>query len=133
MIVVDSNILIYSLVENERSRMAEQLKEKDPVWKFPILWQYEFGNALVLMARKNELTAKTAVEVLDLARVIFSSGATEVDLDLALRLSMDRNLTFYDAQFLALANMLNAKLVTEDKALRKASEGLAVSMEEFLR
>jgi len=132
MIVVDANVLVYSLVDNQRSGLTRKLFEKNPIWKFPVLWKFEVGNALTLMVRQNELTAKTAAGVLDTASKIFLSGETDVDADLAFKLSLDRKITFYDAQYLALAHTLNVTLVTEDKALRKASHGKAVSLEEFL-
>ncbi len=133
MIVVDSNILIYSLVDNERSQWAQRLKEKDAAWRFPALWWYEFGNALALMARKRELNEEAASEVLNVAQKSFALGEKAVNVHHAFRLTVGLGITFYDAQYLALAETLDVPLVTEDKALRRVSGGLAVSMEEFLR
>lgn len=132
LIVVDANILVYSLVNNEKSRAAQRLKEKDPVWKFPVLWRYEFGNALALMVRKKELDEKTASRVLATAHEAFSVGETDAELDAAFHVAAGRGITFYDAQYLALAQALGVPLVTEDKGLQRAGAGVAVSMEEFL-
>ena len=41
-------------------------------------------------------------------------------------------ITGYDAQYVALAQNLNATLITEDRKLRNAVSGIAVSMQEFL-
>ena len=40
--------------------------------------------------------------------------------------------TGYDAQYDAPAQSLNAPLITEDRKLRKAVPGIALSMQEFL-
>jgi predicted nucleic acid-binding protein len=40
--------------------------------------------------------------------------------------------TGYDAQYVALAQSLNAPLITEDRKLREAVPGIAFSMQEFL-
>ncbi len=132
LIVVDANVLIYNLVENERSALARRLREKDSDWRFPILWRYEFGNALNLMVRQKKLAAKTATQVLETAQNAFSVGEAAVDAGLAFHLAIQHQLTFYDAQYLALAQAFGVPLVTEDKALRRAGTGTAVSLEEFL-
>jgi len=132
MIVVDTNVLIYRIVDGDKTPESLRLEEKDPDWKIPALWEYEFGNALILMNRQKHVTPKHAALLFETAKNAFSPSVIQSDTNFALQLSIERNITFYDAQFLALAYMLNAPLVTEDKALRKASNGKAVSLEEFL-
>ena len=41
-------------------------------------------------------------------------------------------ITGYDAQYVALAQSLNAPLITEDRKLRKAVPGIEFLMQEFL-
>ncbi len=132
MIVVDANILIYRMVECEKTNKTFQLEEFDPEWRFPPLWEYEFGNALALMVRQKTMSSKDAAVILKKALDLFASGAMGADPDLALRLAVHHQLTFYASQYLALAQALGVPLVTEDKGLRRAGAGTAVSMEEFL-
>lgn len=56
----------------------------------------------------------------------------EVKMDAALAVAAKYAITGYDAQYVALAQSLNASLVTEDRKLREAVPGIAFSMQEFL-
>ncbi len=56
----------------------------------------------------------------------------EVKMDATLAVAAGYAITSYDAQYVALAQSLNAPLITEDRKLRDAVPGVAVSMREFL-
>ena len=56
----------------------------------------------------------------------------EVEMNAALVAAAEYTITGYDAQYVALAQSLNAPLITEDRKLRKAVPGIAFSMQEFL-
>jgi predicted nucleic acid-binding protein len=132
MIVVDANILVYRIVEGEMTAAALRLQEKDPDWRTSPLWEYEFGNALALMIHQKHLTPRAAVQLFQMAEGVFTPGETQADSDLTLQISAERKISFYDAQYLGLAQMLGVPLVTEDKALRKAAGKSALSIHEFL-
>ncbi len=132
LIIVDANILVYRIVEGQKTLMALAVQEMDPDWKVSPLWKYEFGNALALMIHQGHLTAKVAAQLLETGLKAFESCEVQADPDLALSLSVEKKISFYDAQYLALAKSLGVPLVTEDKGLRRVGTGMAVSMEEFL-
>jgi len=132
MIVVDANILVYRMVEGEMTAATLRLQEKDPDWKTSPLWEYEFGNALALMILQKHLTTKMATQLLQTAKGIFGLSETRVDSDLALQLAAEKKISFYDAQYLALAYGLEVPLITEDRALRKAAGKWAVGLRDFL-
>lgn len=132
MIVVDANILVYSIINFPKTHLTKLLRSKDSDWRFPTLWEYEFGNAMVSMARQKEITPQEAYRAMEEARSLFIPGEMPVDGNVVFRLALERKLTFYDAQYLALAQTLGVPLVTEDTALRKSGAGMAVDMEEFL-
>jgi predicted nucleic acid-binding protein len=56
----------------------------------------------------------------------------EVKMDAALAVAAQYAIIGYDAQYVALAQNLNAPLITEDRKLRNAVPGVAFSMQEFL-
>ena len=56
----------------------------------------------------------------------------EVKMVAALAMAADCAITGYDAQYVALAQSLNAPLITEDRKLRAAVPGVALFMQEFL-
>jgi predicted nucleic acid-binding protein len=132
MIVVDANILVYRIVEGEMTGAAIRLQEKDPDWRTSPLWEYEFGNALALMILQKHLTTKMAAQLFQNAKGVFIPAEMQADSDLALQLASEKKISFYDAQYLALAQMLGVPLITEDKALRKAAGDLAVSLNDFV-
>ncbi len=132
MIVVDANVLVYSLVEGAHTLHANQMREKDPDWRIPSLWRYEVGNALIQLARQKLIDLETAHRLMDHAEEIFSPGEMRPESKQVLANALKKNLTFYDAQYLTLAQMLDIPLVTEDKALRKAAGKSALSIHDFL-
>ncbi len=132
MIVVDANVLVYSLVEGAHTLQTNQLREKDPDWRIPSLWKYEVGNALTQMARQKLIGPETAHRLMDQAEGIFSSGEISLESKQVLENALKKNLTFYDAQYLTLAQLLDVPLITEDKALRKAGGKSALSLHDFL-
>ena len=56
----------------------------------------------------------------------------EMKMDAALVAAAKYAITGYDAQYVALAQSLNAPLITEDRKLRAAVPGVALFMQEFL-
>jgi predicted nucleic acid-binding protein len=132
MIVVDANILVYLVIDGDMSEAALRLQAKDPDWRTSPLWEYEFGNALTLMIVQKHLSTTKATQYLHGAKTIFSPFETPVDSELALQLAAEKRISFYDAQYLALAQTLDVPLITEDKALRKAAGNLAFSLHDFL-
>jgi predicted nucleic acid-binding protein len=131
-IVVDANVLIYSLVEGAHTLQTNQLREKDPDWRIPSLWKYEVGNALTQMTRQKLIDPETAHRLMDQAEGIFGSGEMSLESKQVLENALKKNLTFYDAQYLTLAQLLDVPLITEDKALRKAGGKSALSIHDFL-
>ena len=55
-----------------------------------------------------------------------------MEMDAALAVAAEYATTGYDAQYVVLAQSLNAPLITEDRKPRKAVPGIAFSMQEFL-
>jgi predicted nucleic acid-binding protein len=131
-IVVDANVLVYSLVEGAHTLQAKQLREKDPDWRIPSLWRYEVGNALTQMARQKLIDPGTAHRLMDQAEEIFSPGEMGLESKQVLANALKKDLTFYDAQYLTLAQLLDVSLITEDKALRKAGGKSALSIHDYL-
>ena len=132
MIVVDANVIVYSLVEGAHTLQTHQLREKDPDWRVPSLWKYEVGNALTQMTRQKLIVSETAHRLMDQAEEIFGSGEMSLESKQVLENALKKNLTFYDAQYLTLAQLLDVPLITEDKELRKAGGKSSLSIHDFL-
>lgn len=131
MIVVDTNVISYLLIEGDKTSSAQKLWNLDSDWRVPTLWRHEFLNVLATVSKAGVLDPVEAEEIWRTGLKIFSSCEEEADPPGALRLAVQMRISAYDAQFVALARQLNVPLVTEDGPLRtRVPEGL-FSMEQF--
>ncbi|MFZ2301772.1 MAG: type II toxin-antitoxin system VapC family toxin [Gallionella sp.] len=132
MIVVDANILVYSLIEGDYTPLVQKLRERDMDWRTTGLCLHEILNVLTTYQRRSILTLAQCKKLLDHAERFMKVAQCEVMLDAALAVAVKYTITGYDAQYVALAQSLNAPLITEDRKLRDAVPGIAFSMQEFL-
>lgn len=128
MIVVDSNVLAYLYLPGDRTAHAEALLERDPDWAAPILWRSEFRNILAGCMRRKTLSFDQACMLQSEAQSLLAGSEFEVDSLAVLQLVRDSDCSAYDCEFVALANKLNAPLVTVDKKLLKAFPARAVPL-----
>lgn len=132
MIVIDANILVYSLIEGDYTPQVQQLREKDTDWRTTALCLHEILNVLATYQRRGVLTLLQCKKLLEHAERFIEIAQGEVEMDKALAVAAKYAITGYDAQYVALAQSLNAPLITEDRKLREAVPGIAFSMKEFL-
>lgn len=133
MIVVDVNIVIYLLVEGEKTPLAQKLYRIDPQWKLPRLWRYEFLNFLSTLGRQKKLTYSTLKKLWEEALRLFENAEYDPAEELTLKIAYDYSVTAYDAQYLALASELKTYCITADKPLYRKVPALAQSIENFLQ
>lgn len=132
MIVVDANILAYSLIESENTPLIHKLREKNKDWRTTALCLHEILNVLTTYQRRKVLTFMQCKKLLNHAERFMQVAQCEVDMGAALTVAAKYAITGYDAQYIALAQSLDAPLITEDRKLRQAVPGIAFSMQEFL-
>ena len=132
MIVVDSNVILYSVLNNEHTEAAEAVMRKDSEWIAPPLWLSECRNVLMLYVRRGSLSVEDAIEIIEAADgnvQTFEFGpSTKNVLDLA----DISGCTARDFEFVAVAKQLNVPLVTSDNKVLSAFPTVAVSMLEFV-
>ena len=132
MIVVDANILIYSLIKCDQSPLIQKLRAKDADWRTTALCLHETLNVLATYQRREVLTLAQCRALLGHAERFIKVAQCEVEMDTALAVAAEYGITGYDAQYVALAQSLNAPVITEDRKLRRAVPGIAFSMQEYL-
>ncbi len=132
MIVVDANILIYSLIDGDNTKSVQKLREKDNDWRTPSLCMHEVLNVLTTYERRKVLSLVQCRKLLEHAERFLQVAECEVRMDAALTAAAKYAITGYDAQYVALAQALGAPLVTEDRKLRAAVPGIALSIAELL-
>ena len=132
MIVVDTNIVAFLYLPTEFTEQAEQLLRNDPVWAAPILWRSEFRNVLALYLRRELVDFSKALQLQTEAESLLRENEYEVASIDILQLVQSSPCSAYDCEFVALAQKLGTKLVTEDKAILLAFPGTATSLNSFL-
>ena len=132
MIVVDANILIYSLIEGDYTPWIQKLRERDKDWRTTALCLHEIVNVLATHERREVLTLVQCRALLGHVERFIKVAQCEVVMDTALAVAAEYAITGYDAQYVALAQSLNVPLITQDRKLQKAVPGIAVSIQEFL-
>ena len=130
MVVVDTNVLAYLLIEGDRTDDAQALLKCDPDWRSEEFLMIEFSNVLATYQRKGALSAATARNLLTAAPQFVSLVSTPHDI--ALVVAAEFNVSAYDARFLAVARQLGAPLITEDLRLRTAAPALTASLAQVL-
>ncbi len=133
MIVVDTNLLLDYHLARPRTPLAEAVLARDPAWAAPVLWRSEFRNALVRLILDGVLEVGTALRLAGHAERRMAPGEHQVTSEAVLRLATNSGCTAYDCEFVALAQDLDARLVTSDADVLKAFPGLAVTPERFAR
>lgn len=132
MIVVDTNVIVYLYLNNERSEQAERLLEKDSEWVAPSLWRSEFRNVLALYIRKEILSVKEAQEIMEEAIVLMDGQEYKVVSFQILELVSTSTCSAYDCEFVALAQELGVRLVTVDKKILREFPNIAVSLNKYI-
>lgn len=129
MIVADTNLIVYDVIEGERSAAASRVRRRDAHWVAPTLWRSEFRNVLVQHVRHDRLSPERARAAWSIARSLVRD--VEVDPLAALDAAFAHDLSGYDAEFIALADTLGVPLVTDDRRVLGACPDLAVSLDAF--
>lgn len=133
LIVVDTNILAYLLIEGDHTAQARLLLSRDPQWAAPSFWRVEFLNVLMNYSRHQKLPALVVRGVWKSSFQLSHLREEAVEASDALELALRHRLSGYDALFAALAQNLDTVCVTQDKAFRKAAPSLTATMDEFLK
>jgi predicted nucleic acid-binding protein len=131
MVLVDTNILVYLLIEGDRTPQAQALWRRDPQWCSEPFALIEFSNVLATYLRAQALTRAEASALLaEASRRLHSR--IEVNRADALELAAERGISAYDARFIAAAVGTGLPLITEDTRLRAAVPDRTLSLAEVL-
>lgn len=127
MVVVDTNILAYLLIEGDRSADAQALWRRDADWRSEGFILVEFSNILATYLRAKALSIDEAMTMLGEAsrRLAQTTDVPHAD---ALSSAAAHGVSAYDARFLAAAAYWGVPLTTEDVRLRAAAPALTQSL-----
>jgi predicted nucleic acid-binding protein len=131
LIVADTNLIAYFLIQGGFTPEARAVYQKDPEWVAPPLWRSEFRNVLILSLRHALLTFDDILSLMDRADRLMKGQGYQMDSSRILRLAADSGCSAYDCEFVALAQDLGVPLVTSDATLIAKFKPTVVSMRAF--
>ena len=128
-LVVDTSVLVKWIRSDDEELLAEahallrRVEGAGTSVYAPTLQAYELGN---ILTRESELAPDRIADILDelvQSRLILAPPEPEL-LTRGVRLARQYDITFYDAAFVALAELLHCQLVTADRQLARRTREL---------
>ena len=129
MIVVDSDLIAFCWINGERTALAHRLRSLDPDWHAPVLWRSELRSILTGYRRDGSLDASQVRQIMAAAEAGLAGREHYVPSERAFQVAERGRLPAYDSEFVALAEILGARLVTEDRAILAAFPQHALDVE----
>jgi predicted nucleic acid-binding protein len=131
-LLVDTNVVAYLLIHGDHTASAQALRRRDPDWRSEAFLLVEFTNVLASSVATNRMSVSLAQGSLAKAVTLFDGKLARIAHASVLSIAARHRVSAYDARFLALADQLGRRLVTEDARLRAAAPGLTQSLAEAL-
>lgn len=119
------------LIDGDRTREAQALFARDPVWRSEAFLLVEFCNALVTYQHQGALRRAQAEHLLSEAERRMRGWISLPHIQ-ALRLAEKYSVSACDARFLGAALGLGTKLVIEDARLRAVVPSLTLSLADAI-
>ena len=131
MIVADTNLLAYLLIQGEHTPAAQRVLSRDAEWAAPALWRSELRSVLVGRLRRGDIGLPEAAEVMDTAQLVLGGREYLVQSSRVFALAAASACSAYDCEFVALAQALAVPLVTADRDVQRAFPKIAVAPDRF--
>src|SRR5262249_20500462 len=132
MIVVDTNLIAYLLLEGERTTQAEKVLLSDGDWAAPPLWRSEFRSVLAVCLLRDAISFDVALKIAEEAERLMEGKEYEISSSEVLNLVAESHCSAYDCEFIALAQSFGVPLVTSDKRILSEFPKTAISPESFV-
>jgi predicted nucleic acid-binding protein len=131
-LLVDTNIVAYLLIDGDYTEVAQDLRRRDPDWRSEAFLLVEFTNVLASSIATKRMSDPLAEDILFEAITLLDGKLVQIPHPSIVSIAVRYGVTAYDARFLALAHRLGSRLVTEDAKLRSAVPALTQSLAEAL-
>ncbi|MCH2155394.1 MAG: type II toxin-antitoxin system VapC family toxin [Opitutales bacterium] len=125
MIVVDTNVIAYLLIEGDQTDAVVKLRESESDWIAPRLWLDEFLSVLSNSERQGVVSSEVADQTLNLACEMMEGQSYNLPAQRVLSTSRRTGCSAYDSQYVCLAEDLGLKLYTFDKKILTVCPNLA--------
>ena len=119
--IIDASFALGFLLPDEHSakvdKIFRQFANGNIILESTFLLGFEIANALTLAKRRKRITFENAKKLLRLFQK-WDIKYTEVKLDEVLKISLEKDISAYDASYLWLSKKKGYKLLTLDKKLQ---------------
>lgn len=132
MLLIDTNVVAYLLIDGDHTEAARELRIRDSDWRSEAFLLVEFTNILAWSIAKKRITLSLAEDFLAKVLSLFDGKLARIPHASVLAIAAHHRVSVYDARFLALADQLGSRLITEDARLRAAAPALTQSLAEAL-
>jgi predicted nucleic acid-binding protein len=132
MIVADTSVLVPFFIPGDRTEQVQKVMRKDSDWIAPRLWRSEFRNVLATQMRISGLALKMAMQAMTEAEDLLREREFEPSSETVLYLANRSGSTAYDCEFVALAQLFEIPLLTEDQKLISAFPEMALTVASWL-
>ena len=132
--VLDSSVALALALPDETSEQADHFLSRvtgGSIFWVPALWWYERANALIGAERRKRLAEKDRMRLIELFRMLPIRTDTVLDSDAMYRfqtLTMEYELSVYDAAYLERAQRRGLGLATLDQRLHLATRKAGVKV-----
>lgn len=120
MIVVDSNVIAYCWINGGRTALVHRLRRLDPDWHAPVRWRSELRNILTGYRRDGSLDASQVRQIMAAAEAGLAGREHHIPSERVFRVAEQSRLSACESEFVALAEILGIRLVTEGRAILAA-------------
>jgi predicted nucleic acid-binding protein len=129
--VLDASVALGWLIDDPPSAYAlhiQRLMIGGSRPAVPVHWHLEIANALLMAARRKMLRREIAETLYDIASLLPFMETDDLpdDIGTLVGIGQRRQLTAYDAAYVALAARRNLPLATQDTAMTAAARGLKI-------
>lgn len=117
MIVVDTNVIAALYLPSENTAFAETLLTQDADWAVPLLWRSEMRNTLTKYLRAGLMRLEQVYQIQREAEDLMAGNEYQANSLAVLKLADASQCSAYDCEFVALAQHLQVKLISQDKQI----------------
>ena len=128
MTVVDTNVVVYFLIDGPWTARAERLRSRDRDWHVPSLFRSEWLNVMVKYLNRGDFDRDEAVRQYRRGLALVTVDELPPDPLRVINMHLESGCSTCDFQFVALAERLGAELVTLDDQVLKHFTAIAVDL-----
>lgn len=106
---------------------------RDTDWLTSSLWRFEFASALATMPRAKLLNETQAFNAMPSATIEMPLRQMDAPREQALLTVLCDGISAYDAQYIALAEMLNLRCITAGRPLMRKTPARSILPSDFVK